>query len=964
MSGSNKRNGTVEHGWNLDSNTTKRIRLTNSQQRVPDSQIYAFNSHAVSNDRSSQPGPDKQPAKIKLSFKLGSLKRQEQVQEQKRRSSATPAVASQGYSRKHNSRAFPENGGDGYYSSYSDDEPVDIDDEYDQGNADVDAEGHGDVDMSEDRDRQQQHNKISLVSEPAASYNVSGNHTPRIKLRFSLKQGSQSLAKESKHSVMQPSTLVSTPLQADTTAASSCAGWGSDYGSVAPGSPSGSVASNASLSTYRRRVSVAESASRGVRGGTYSPSLASEAESDGSESEACHHHHHHHTFEHMPLTPASASASASASATPAPPGTVKRRGRPPLRGRRSSSISSWQARGNPMAATRKPFSASQGINTTVSLKSSLSRLIKRIRKRDSYGFFLEPVDTKVITDYLTVIKQPMDLGTIQIKVESNSYMSIGDFRRDILLVCENARKYNGDGSIYARSADRVQEYATVAIDRETVKLERVGMASISNRAGGNSEADYAYRSRSRSNSRSRSRSRSATPSQYNSAAEDHSDSIAGRDHRRSTRLRWRGAGSGGVSDAQGAAGNFNATPASIVDVFKWSGNAKKKAKRGSNVPKRITESQTKVYILPDGSIDPTGFEEEVALIPHDRNHTSVPLLVRGTRSSGSGYAGGSSMGKSIQGQINAYGQSFAPMSFVDTGPYSKIPGQSLASVSASLNELGIEMQPIHGDSLGMAYWASVSDFIDGAGEEVMEYATTVMDHLTNDSYRVARDTLDAIADHRSVSERSAAAAPVKSEHTNRVDIPMLVHWLDNRDARDRLFAERTDALTKKMLLSELLVDQDVSMDGADAANPPDYISDARRDELFNDTTKKLKLLCELEQDTSALADKPNRDSVCKQIQSNISQLSQQMCMSLAGSHLPNTPVPGLSLPTKHNAAPAGYIVPKYPFTAASAGFPLSGKADVLSGKGSAMLRPSRAVSSPSLPSLHSGLPLRQTSRPL
>ncbi|KAJ1803202.1 hypothetical protein LPJ75_005946, partial [Coemansia sp. RSA 2598] len=430
--------------------------------------------------------------------------------------------------------------------------------------------------------------------------------------------------RDSRAGVVQPPTIASTPLQADTTAASSSyTGWGSDYGSVAPGSPSGSVASNASLSTYRRRISGAGSVSRGAHSGMYSPSLASEAESEDSEAEA----RHHHTFEHMPSTPVSASVSASASATPAPPGTVKRRGRPPLRGRRSSSISSWHARGGQAVATRKPSGASQGVSTTVSLKSSLARLIKRIRKRDSYGFFLEPVDTKVITDYLTIIKHPMDLGTIQAKVEANSYTSIGDFRRDILLVCENARKYNGDGSIYARSADRVKEYATVAIDRETTKLERVGMASISSHAGGNNDYGFAYRSRSRSNSRSRSRSRSATPSQYNSAAEDQSDSLVGRDHRRSTRLRWRGAGSGAVSDAPGAAANnVNTTPAAIVDVFKWSGGAKKKAKRGSNVPKRVTESQTKVHILADGSIDPAGFEEEVALIPYESNHTALPLL--------------------------------------------------------------------------------------------------------------------------------------------------------------------------------------------------------------------------------------------------------------------------------------------------------------------------------------------------
>ncbi|KAI9503307.1 Bromodomain-containing protein, partial [Coemansia spiralis] len=69
--------------------------------------------------------------------------------------------------------------------------------------------------------------------------------------------------------------------------------------------------------------------------------------------------------------------------------------------------------------------------------------------------FLEPVNTDAIPDYLNVIKQPMDLGTIQRKVHSNAYMGIDEFRQDIVLVCDNACKYNGAGSIYAKSAERV-----------------------------------------------------------------------------------------------------------------------------------------------------------------------------------------------------------------------------------------------------------------------------------------------------------------------------------------------------------------------------------------------------------------------------------------------------------------------------------------------------------------------------
>ncbi|KAJ2285621.1 hypothetical protein IWW55_007207, partial [Coemansia sp. RSA 2706] len=147
-----------------------------------------------------------------------------------------------------------------------------------------------------------------------------------------------------------------------------------------------------------------------------------------------------------------------------------------LKGAAASPAGSVQTACSAAAGSDSEAGGARG--TTVSLGSSLQRLITRIRKRDSYGFFLEPVDTEAVADYRSVIAQPMDLGTMQRRVAAGAYRSIGEFRSDVLLVCANARRYNGAASIYARAADRVQEYALVAIARETAKLERVGQAAL------------------------------------------------------------------------------------------------------------------------------------------------------------------------------------------------------------------------------------------------------------------------------------------------------------------------------------------------------------------------------------------------------------------------------------------------------------------------------------------------------
>ncbi|RKP09535.1 Bromodomain-containing protein, partial [Thamnocephalis sphaerospora] len=69
--------------------------------------------------------------------------------------------------------------------------------------------------------------------------------------------------------------------------------------------------------------------------------------------------------------------------------------------------------------------------------------------------FLQPVDTALVTDYLAVIHHPMDLGTMQQKVEQHIYMTLEEFREDIMRVCNNARIYNKPDTIYYREAERL-----------------------------------------------------------------------------------------------------------------------------------------------------------------------------------------------------------------------------------------------------------------------------------------------------------------------------------------------------------------------------------------------------------------------------------------------------------------------------------------------------------------------------
>jgi hypothetical protein len=66
-----------------------------------------------------------------------------------------------------------------------------------------------------------------------------------------------------------------------------------------------------------------------------------------------------------------------------------------------------------------------------------------------YGWvFSEPVDPVLLNvpDYCEVILEPMDLGTVEKRLECGEYRFFEDFQVDTLLIFDNALQYNQDDS--------------------------------------------------------------------------------------------------------------------------------------------------------------------------------------------------------------------------------------------------------------------------------------------------------------------------------------------------------------------------------------------------------------------------------------------------------------------------------------------------------------------------------------
>ncbi|KAK9479249.1 Bromodomain-containing protein, partial [Lipomyces japonicus] len=71
------------------------------------------------------------------------------------------------------------------------------------------------------------------------------------------------------------------------------------------------------------------------------------------------------------------------------------------------------------------------------------------KKHEAYAFpFLQPVDPVALNcpSYFKIIKKPMDLSTIQTKLNNNEYESADDFEEDVRLMFKNCYKFNPDQS--------------------------------------------------------------------------------------------------------------------------------------------------------------------------------------------------------------------------------------------------------------------------------------------------------------------------------------------------------------------------------------------------------------------------------------------------------------------------------------------------------------------------------------
>lgn len=88
--------------------------------------------------------------------------------------------------------------------------------------------------------------------------------------------------------------------------------------------------------------------------------------------------------------------------------------------------------------------------------NGLLHLLNDMQNTPAAWPFLQPVNRDEVLDYYEVIKEPMDLSTMEDKLEKDSYPNPEDFIKDAMLIFKNCHFYNNETTAYAKAANKLQ----------------------------------------------------------------------------------------------------------------------------------------------------------------------------------------------------------------------------------------------------------------------------------------------------------------------------------------------------------------------------------------------------------------------------------------------------------------------------------------------------------------------------
>lgn len=103
--------------------------------------------------------------------------------------------------------------------------------------------------------------------------------------------------------------------------------------------------------------------------------------------------------------------------------------------------------------------AKDGDRQKNALKSELLAILRKTEEQQCAWPFREPVDLNEVHDYADVIKEPIDLSTIEKRIRKGEwYKSKQMLYRDLMLMVNNCKLYNDESSPYYECAETLAEF--------------------------------------------------------------------------------------------------------------------------------------------------------------------------------------------------------------------------------------------------------------------------------------------------------------------------------------------------------------------------------------------------------------------------------------------------------------------------------------------------------------------------
>lgn len=87
----------------------------------------------------------------------------------------------------------------------------------------------------------------------------------------------------------------------------------------------------------------------------------------------------------------------------------------------------------------------------------LHTVIQQLIAKDTGQIFIEPVDQDEVPDYGDIVKHPMDLQTMEIKIKDSEYDSLEAFEKDFNLMISNCLAYNSKETIFYKAGIKMRD---------------------------------------------------------------------------------------------------------------------------------------------------------------------------------------------------------------------------------------------------------------------------------------------------------------------------------------------------------------------------------------------------------------------------------------------------------------------------------------------------------------------------